>query len=155
MDIRACLELLLKQQLIAKLKIPEESKPTPPHFLETALLWLPPVRYLCTKQTHDLQFHKFHLHTVSTVAKGAALLLLPMLISVQTKNTMLTLTAVQKHILASKQESGIVLKHFSYLPLLTKCSSQPLVAQGTFPQAAQCSHRHTYMLLCSQSPSHI
>lgn len=116
-----------------KLEIPEESKPTPAHFLETALLWLPPVRHLCTKHTHYLVFHKSHLDTVSSVAKGAALLLLPMLISVQTKNTVLNLTVVQKHILASKQETEIVLKHLSYLSLLTESSSQPLVAQVTFP----------------------
>lgn len=132
MDARTCLKLQL-EQLIAKLNIPEESKPTPAHFLETALLWLPPVRYLCTKQPHYLVFHKGHLDTVSSVAKGAALLLLPMLISVQTKNTVLNLTVVQKRILASKQEIQIVLKHSFYLPLLTGSSSQPLAAQVTFP----------------------
>lgn len=130
MDVRACLKLLL-EQLIAKLKIPEESKPTPAHFLETALLWLPPVRYLSTKQTQYLEFHKGHSDTASSAAKGAALLLLPMLISAQTKNTVLNLTVV--HILASKQETGIVLKHLSYLSVLTESSSQPLAAQVTFP----------------------
>lgn len=131
-DERACLKLLL-EQLIAKLKIPEESKPIPAHFLETALLWLSPVRYLCTKQTHYLVFHKGHLDTISSVAKGAVLLLLLMLIFVQTKNTVLNLTVVQKHIFASKQETEIILKRLSYLSLLTESSSQPLAAQVTFP----------------------
>lgn len=50
------------------------------------MLWLPPVRYQCTNQTHYLVFHKGHLDTITSVAKGPALLLLLMLISVQTKN---------------------------------------------------------------------
>lgn len=62
MDVSACLELML-EQLITKLKIPEESKPTPAHFIETALLWLPPVRYLCTKQTH---YHLYLYHITFT-----------------------------------------------------------------------------------------
>lgn len=66
------------------------------------LLWLPLVRSLCTKQTHSLVFHKDHLDTASSVAKETALLMLPMLIFVQTKNTALNLTVVQKHILAAK-----------------------------------------------------
>lgn len=115
-DARACFKLLL-EQVIAKVKIPEESKPTSAHFLETALLWLPPVRYLCIKQTHYLVFYKDHLDPVSRVAKATALLMLLMLISVQTKNIVLNLTVFQKHIVASKQETGIVLKHLSYFKL--------------------------------------
>lgn len=87
-DIRARFKLML-EQVIAKAKIFEESRPIFAHSWEPVLLWLPPVRSLCTKHTHSLLFHKDHLNTASSVAKETALLMLPMLIFVQTKNTAL------------------------------------------------------------------
>lgn len=73
-----------------------------------------PRQYLCAQQQAGWCF----IRTSSSVAKETALLMLPpMLISVQTKNTLLHLTVAQKHILASKQETGIVLKCLSYFKL--------------------------------------
>lgn len=62
-------------------------------------------------------FPKEHLNTVLSVVKETALLMLTMIISVQTKNTLLNSTVVQKHILAPEQETGIVLRHLSCFEL--------------------------------------